>query len=198
VCAQFWRALASAATSLNLLCRLALAEGVSPKIHLKVLDYFGSVAAIRSRMRACTEEQMERERLEREQQVRQRNSTEISAGTAPHSYGYELRESAFPVTRSARLYDFIQPRKTVGWCRAGDVSGKARRCLLSSSLHAAVHAQADIHDSLVKLSAQSSVLVDSIPANRSSHFMPNSIRKTEACHFLNAATIAAIVIPEAR
>ena len=50
----------------------------------------------------------------------------------------------------------------------GDVSGKGTAAaLLMSSLHAAVHAQADIHDSLVKtIGAVNRYLVDSIPANR--------------------------------
>ena len=146
-----------------------LAEGRFTEDHLKVLTTLASVAAIRVENARLTEEQMERERLEREQQVASEIQQRFLPATAPIVAGYELQGISFPCYEiGGDYYDFIQRDDGRLVVALGDVSGKGTAAaLLMSSLHAAVHAQADIHDSLVKtISAVNRYLVDSIPANR--------------------------------
>jgi serine phosphatase RsbU (regulator of sigma subunit) len=146
-----------------------LAEGRFTEDHLKVLTTLASVAAIRVENARLTEEQMERERLEREQQVASEIQQRFLPATAPTVNGYELQGISFPCYEiGGDYYDFIQREDGRLVVALGDVSGKGTAAaLLMSSLHAAVHAQADIHDSLVKtISAVNRYLVDSIPANR--------------------------------
>jgi sigma-B regulation protein RsbU (phosphoserine phosphatase) len=146
-----------------------LAEGRFTEDHLKVLTTLASVAAIRVENARLTEEQMERERLEREQQVASEIQQRFLPATAPIVPGYELQGISFPCYEiGGDYYDFIQREDGRLVVALGDVSGKGTAAaLLMSSLHAAVHAQADIHDSLVKtISAVNRYLVDSIPANR--------------------------------
>jgi sigma-B regulation protein RsbU (phosphoserine phosphatase) len=146
-----------------------LAEGRFTEDHLKVLTTLASVAAIRVENARLTEEQMERERLEREQQVASEIQQRFLPATAPIVPGYELQGISFPCYEiGGDYYDFIQRDDGRLVVALGDVSGKGTAAaLLMSSLHAAVHAQADIHDSLVKtISAVNRYLVDSIPANR--------------------------------
>ena len=146
-----------------------LAEGRFTEDHLKVLTTLASVAAIRVENARLTEEQMERERLEREQQVASEIQQRFLPATAPIVAGYELQGISFPCYEiGGDYYDFIQREDGRLVVALGDVSGKGTAAaLLMSSLHAAIHAQADIHDSLVKtISAVNRYLVDSIPANR--------------------------------
>jgi len=146
-----------------------LAEGRFTEDHLKVLTTLASVAAIRVENARLTEEQMERGRLEREQQVASEIQQRFLPATAPIVTGYELQGISFPCYEiGGDYYDFIQREDGRLVVALGDVSGKGTAAaLLMSSLHAAVHAQADIHDSLVKtISAVNRYLVDSIPANR--------------------------------
>ena len=146
-----------------------LADGRFTEDHLKVLTTLASVAAIRVENARLTEEQMERERLEREQQVASEIQQRFLPTTAPVVTGYELQGISFPCYEiGGDYYDFIQREDGKLVVALGDVSGKGTAAaLLMSSLHAAVHAQADIHDSLVKtISAVNRYLVDSIPANR--------------------------------
>lgn len=146
-----------------------LAEGRFTEDHLKVLTTLASVAAIRVENARLTEEQMERERLEREQQVASEIQQRFLPATAPTVPGYELQGISFPCYEiGGDYYDFIQREDGKLVVALGDVSGKGTAAaLLMSSLHAAVHAQADIHDSLVKtIGAVNRYLVDSIPANR--------------------------------
>jgi len=146
-----------------------LAEGRFTEDHLKVLTTLASVAAIRVENARLTEEQMERERLEREQQVASEIQQRFLPATAPIVTGYELQGISFPCYEiGGDYYDFIQREDGRLVVALGDVSGKGTAAaLLMSSLHAAVHAQADIHDSLVKtIGAVNRYLVDSIPANR--------------------------------
>ena len=146
-----------------------LADGRFTEDHLKVLTTLASVAAIRVENARLTEEQIERERLEREQQVASEIQQRFLPATAPIVAGYELQGISFPCYEiGGDYYDFIQRDDGKLVVALGDVSGKGTAAaLLMSSLHAAVHAQADIHDSLVKtISAVNRYLVDSIPANR--------------------------------
>ncbi len=137
--------------------------------HLKVLTTLASVAAIRVENARLTEEQMERERLEREQQVASEIQQRFLPATAPIVDGYELQGISFPCYEiGGDYYDFIQRENGNLVVALGDVSGKGTAAaLLMSSLHAAVHAQADTHDSIVKtISAVNRYLVESIPPNR--------------------------------
>jgi sigma-B regulation protein RsbU (phosphoserine phosphatase) len=167
-----------------------LADGRFTEDHLKVLTTLASVAAIRVENARLTEEQIERERLEREQQVASEIQQRFLPATAPIVNGYELQGISFPCYEiGGDYYDFIQRDDGKLVVALGDVSGKGTAAaLLMSSLHAAIHAQADIHDSLVKtISAVNRYLVDSIPANRFvTLFYAELDPKNGALSFLNA------------
>lgn len=158
--------------------------------HLKVLTTLASVAAIRVENARLTEEQMERERLEREQQVASEIQQRFLPAAAPQIEGYELQGISFPCYEiGGDYYDFIQREDGKLVIALGDVSGKGTAAaLLMSSLHAAVHAQADNHDSIVKtISAVNRYLVESIPPNRFvTLFYAVLDSKTGSLTFLNA------------
>jgi phosphoserine phosphatase RsbU/P len=146
-----------------------LAGGRFTEDHLKVLTTLASVAAIRVENARLTEEQMERERLEREQQVASEIQQRFLPATAPIVTGYELQGISFPCYEiGGDYYDFIQREDGKLVVALGDVSGKGTAAaLLMSSLHAAIHAHTDIHASLSRtIGAVNRYLVDSIPANR--------------------------------
>ena len=137
--------------------------------HLKVLTTLSSVAAIRVENARLTEEQMERERLEREQQVASEIQQRFLPAAAPHIEGYELQGISFPCYEiGGDYYDFIQREDGNMVVALGDVSGKGTAAaLLMSSLHAAIHAQADANDSIVStIQAVNKYLTESIPPNR--------------------------------
>src|SRR5499427_36545 len=137
--------------------------------HLKVLTTLSSVAAIRVENARLTEEQMERERLEREQQVASEIQQRFLPAAAPQVNGYELQGISFPCYEiGGDYYDFIERDDGRLIVALGDVSGKGTAAaLLMSSLHAAVHAQSGSHDTLVDtISAVNKYLADNIPANR--------------------------------
>lgn len=137
--------------------------------HLKVLTTLSSVAAIRVENARLTEEQMERERLEREQQVASEIQQRFLPAASPQVPGYELQGISFPCYEiGGDYYDFIQREDGKLVVALGDVSGKGTAAaLLMSSLHAAVHAQADTHDSIVTtIEAVNKYLTESIPPNR--------------------------------
>jgi sigma-B regulation protein RsbU (phosphoserine phosphatase) len=137
--------------------------------HLKVLTTLSSVAAIRVENARLTEEQMERERLEREQQVASEIQQRFLPASAPLVEGYELQGISFPCYEiGGDYYDFIQREDGNMVVALGDVSGKGTAAaLLMSSLHAAIHAQADTHDSIVStIQAVNKYLTESIPPNR--------------------------------
>jgi serine phosphatase RsbU (regulator of sigma subunit) len=167
-----------------------LAEGRFTEDHLKVLTTLASVAAIRVENARLTEEQMERERLEREQQVASEIQQRFLPATAPVVAGYELQGISFPCYEiGGDYYDFIQRDDGRLVVALGDVSGKGTAAaLLMSSLHAAIHAQADIHNSLAKtIGAVNRYLVESIPANRFvTLFYAELDPKDGALAFLNA------------
>jgi sigma-B regulation protein RsbU (phosphoserine phosphatase) len=146
-----------------------LAEGRFTEDHLKVLTTLASVAAIRVENARLMEERIERERLEREQQVASEIQHRFLPAAAPQLPGYELQGISFPCYEiGGDYYDFIERSDGKLVVALGDVSGKGTAAaLLMSSLHAAVHAQADIHESLVKtVGAVNRYLVESIPPNR--------------------------------
>src|SRR6478672_4444694 len=167
-----------------------LAGGRFTEDHLKVLTTLASVAAIRVENARLTEEQMERERLEREQQVASEIQQRFLPASAPIVPGYELQGISFPCYEiGGDYYDFIHREDGKLVVALGDVSGKGTAAaLLMSSLHAAVHAQADIHNSLAKtIGAVNRYLVESIPANRFvTLFYGELDPKTGSLTFLNA------------
>jgi serine phosphatase RsbU (regulator of sigma subunit) len=146
-----------------------IAEGRFTEDHLKVLTTLASVAAIRVENARLAEEQLERERLERELQVASEIQQRFQPASAPLVNGYELQGISFPCYEiGGDYYDFIQRANGNLVVALGDVSGKGTAAaLLMSSLHAAVHAQVETHDSPVKtISSINRYLVESIPANR--------------------------------
>lgn len=146
-----------------------IAEGRFTEDHLKVLTTLASVAAIRVENARLTEEQFERERLERELQVASEIQQRFQPASAPQVPGYELQGISFPCYEiGGDYYDFIHKRNGNLVVALGDVSGKGTAAaLLMSSLHAAVHAQFDTHGSLAEtISSINRYLVESIPANR--------------------------------
>ncbi len=175
-----------------------LAEGRFTEDHLKVLTTLASVAAIRVENARLTEEQMERERLEREQQVASEIQQRFLPASAPVVAGYELQGISFPCYEiGGDYYDFIQREDGRLIVALGDVSGKGTAAaLLMSCVHAAVHAQADIHNSLAKtIGAVNRYLVESIPANRFvTLFYAELEPKTGALAFLNAGHNPPLII----
>ncbi len=146
-----------------------IAEGRFTEDHLKVLTTLASVAAIRVENARLAEEQLERERLERELQVASEIQQRFQPNSAPQVNGYELQGISFPCYEiGGDYYDFIERANGNLVVALGDVSGKGTAAaLLMSSLHAAVHAQVEAHDSPVKtIEAINRYLVESIPANR--------------------------------
>src|SRR6266851_1716252 len=146
-----------------------IAEGRFTEDHLKVLTTLASVAAIRVENNRLIESRLDRERLERELALASEIQQRFQPTAPPIVPGYELQGISFPCYEiGGDYYDFIERDDGRLVIALGDVSGKGTAAaLLMSSLHAAVHAQADIHDSLVKtISAVNRYLVDSIPANR--------------------------------
>src|SRR5437667_4711396 len=146
-----------------------LAEGRFTEDHLKVLTTLASVAAIRVQNARLMEQQMERVRLERELQVASEIQQRFQPASAPIVAGYELQGISFPCYEiGGDYYDFIERDNGKLIVALGYVSGKGpAAALLMSSLHAAVHAHSDTHNSLAKtIGAVNRYLVDSTPANR--------------------------------
>ena len=112
---------------------------------------------------------MERDRLEREQQVASEIQQRFLPAAAPQIEGYELQGISFPCYEiGGDYYDFIQRENGKMVIALGDVSGKGTAAaLLMSSLHAAVHAHAETHTSIAAaIAAVNRYLVESIPPNR--------------------------------
>src|SRR6266571_2908960 len=167
-----------------------LAEGRFTEDHLKVLTTLASVAAIRVQNARLMEEQLERERLERELQVASEIQQRFQPASAPQVAGYELQGISFPCYEiGGDYYDFIQREDGRLIVALGDVSGKGpAAALLMSSLHAAIHAQTGSHDSLVAtISAVNRYLADNIPPNRFvTLFYAELDPESGAVSFLNA------------
>ncbi|HEY6047016.1 MAG TPA: SpoIIE family protein phosphatase [Pyrinomonadaceae bacterium] len=146
-----------------------IAEGRFTEDHLKVLTTLASVAAIRVENARLAEKQLEQERLERELQVASEIQQRFQPTAAPQLNGYELQGISFPCYEiGGDYYDFIERANGNLVVALGDVSGKGTAAaLLMSSLHAAVHAQVESHESPVKtIQSINRYLVASIPANR--------------------------------
>ncbi|HWT02133.1 MAG TPA: SpoIIE family protein phosphatase [Pyrinomonadaceae bacterium] len=146
-----------------------IAEGRFTEDHLKVLTTLASVAAIRVENARLMEEQIERERLEQELQLASEIQQRFQPTAPPQVPGYELQGISFPCYEiGGDYYDFIEREDGRMIVTLGDVSGKGTAAaLLMSSLHAAVHAQAASHHSLVEtIGAVNNYLTENTPANR--------------------------------
>jgi sigma-B regulation protein RsbU (phosphoserine phosphatase) len=167
-----------------------IAEGRFTEDHLKVLTTLASVAAIRVENARLMEEQIERERLEQELQLASEIQQRFQPTQAPQIAGYELQGISFPCYEiGGDYYDFIEREDGRLVVTLGDVSGKGTAAaLLMSSLHAAVHAQASSHNSLVEtISAVNNYLAENIPSNRFvTLFYAELDPQTGALSFINA------------
>ncbi|MGI8918565.1 MAG: SpoIIE family protein phosphatase [Pyrinomonadaceae bacterium] len=146
-----------------------IAEGRFTEDHLKLLTTLASVAAIRVENARLLEAQLQQERLERELQLAMEIQQRFQPTAPPIVPGYELQGISFPCYEiGGDYYDFIKREDGRLVIALGDVSGKGTAAaLLMSSLHAAVHAQAGSHDTLVEtISAVNRYLADNIPPNR--------------------------------
>ena len=146
-----------------------LVEAKFSEDHLKVLTTLGSVAAIRVENTRLAEEQLERERMERELQLAREIQQRFQPTAPPSAPGYELQGISFPSYEiGGDYYDFIERPDGRLVIALGDVSGKGTAAaLLMSSLHAAVHAQVASHHSLTEtIEAVNRYLADNIPPNR--------------------------------
>jgi phosphoserine phosphatase RsbU/P len=146
-----------------------IAEGRFTEDHLKLLTTLASVAAIRVENARLLEAQLQQERLERELQLAMEIQQRFQPTAPPTVAGYELQGISFPCYEiGGDYYDFIEREDGRLVIALGDVSGKGTAAaLLMSSLHAAVHAQAGSHDTLVEtISAVNRYLADNIPPNR--------------------------------
>jgi phosphoserine phosphatase RsbU/P len=146
-----------------------LAEAKFTQDHLTVLTTLASVAAIRVENARLVEEDLERERFERELQLAREIQQRFQPSSAPHAPGYELQGISFPCYEiGGDYYDFIQRPDGRLIIALGDVSGKGTSAaLMMSSLHAAMHAQVSTHQSIVEtVTAVNKYLAETIPANR--------------------------------
>jgi serine phosphatase RsbU (regulator of sigma subunit) len=146
-----------------------IAESRFTEDHLKVLTTLSSVAAIRVENARLIEEQIGRERLEQELQLASEIQQRFQPTAPPQVPGYEMQGISFPCYEiGGDYYDFIRREDGRMIVALGDVSGKGTAAaLLMSSLHAAVHAQAASHSSLVDtISAVNNYLADNTPTNR--------------------------------
>jgi sigma-B regulation protein RsbU (phosphoserine phosphatase) len=146
-----------------------IAEGRFTEDHLKVLTTLASVAAIRVENARLIELKLNQQRLERELELASEIQQRFQPTAPPIVPGYELQGISFPCYEiGGDYYDFIQRDDGRLVVALGDVSGKGTAAaLLMSSLHAAIHAQAGTHDSLVDtISAVNRYLAENIPANR--------------------------------
>jgi sigma-B regulation protein RsbU (phosphoserine phosphatase) len=146
-----------------------LAEAKFTQDHLTVLTTLGSVAAIRVENARLAEEDLERERFERELQLAREIQQRFQPTGAPHAPGYELQGISFPCYEiGGDYYDFIPRPDGHIVIALGDVSGKGTSAaLMMSSLHAAMHAQTSAHQTIAEtIAAVNKYLAETIPLNR--------------------------------
>ena len=158
--------------------------------HLDVLRMLASVAAIRVENARLAEEQRDRERFEQELQLAREIQQRFQPTAPPVVPGYDMLGISFPCYEiGGDYYDFIVRDDGRTVIALGDVSGKGTSAaLLMSSLHAAVHAQASSHQSIVEtIGAVNRYLAETIPANRFvTLFYAELDPVTGALSFLNA------------
>ena len=167
-----------------------LAEAKFSQDHLTVLTTLASVAAIRVENTRLAEDDLERERFERELSLAREIQQRFQPSSAPSVAGYEMQGISFPCYEiGGDYYDFIQRPDGRMVIALGDVSGKGTSAaLLMSSLHAAMHAQIPAHKSLGEtISAVNRYLAETIPMNRFiTLFCAELDPETGTLSFLNA------------
>ncbi|HJR09336.1 MAG TPA: SpoIIE family protein phosphatase [Pyrinomonadaceae bacterium] len=167
-----------------------LAEAKFSQDHLTVLTTLASVAAIRVENARLMEEDLERERFERELNLAREIQQRFQPSSAPNINGYEMQGISFPCYEiGGDYYDFIERPDGRMVIALGDVSGKGTSAaLLMSSLHAAMHAQIPAHKTLGDtISAVNRYLAETIPMNRFiTLFCAELDPVTGALSFLNA------------
>jgi serine phosphatase RsbU (regulator of sigma subunit)/pSer/pThr/pTyr-binding forkhead associated (FHA) protein len=177
-----------------------IAEGRFTEDHLKVLTTLASVAAIRVENARLLEEQMNRERLEHELQLASEIQQRFQPTSPPIVLGYELQGISFSCYEiGGDYYDFIEREDGRLVVALGDVSGKGTAAaLLMSSLHAAVHAQAASHSSLVEtISNVNRYLAENIPSNRFvTLFYAELDPKSGSLSFVNAGHNPPLIVHE--
>jgi serine phosphatase RsbU (regulator of sigma subunit)/pSer/pThr/pTyr-binding forkhead associated (FHA) protein len=177
-----------------------IAEGRFSEDHLKVLTTLASVAAIRVENARLLEEQMGRERLEQELQLASEIQQRFQPTAPPIVHGYELQGISFSCYEiGGDYYDFIERADGRLVVALGDVSGKGTAAaLLMSSLHAAVHAQAASHSTLVEtISNVNRYLAENIPSNRFvTLFYAELDPKAGTLAFVNAGHNPPIIVHE--
>lgn len=177
-----------------------IAEGRFTEDHLKVLTTLASVAAIRVENARLLEEQMNRERLEHELQLASEIQQRFQPTSPPIVQGYELQGISFSCYEiGGDYYDFIERGDGRLVVALGDVSGKGTAAaLLMSSLHAAVHAQAASHSSLVEtMTAVNRYLAENIPSNRFvTLFYAELDPKAGSLSFVNAGHNPPLIVHE--
>ena len=178
-----------------------MAEGRFTEDHLKVLTTLASVAAIRVENTRLLDETLQRERMEHELQVASEIQQRFQPTAAPQVAGYELQGISFPCYEiGGDYYDFIEREDGRLIVTLGDVSGKGTAAaLLMSCLHAAVHAQAESHNSLVQtIGSVNRYLAENIPANRFiTLFYAELQPKTGELAFLNAGHNPPLIVHSA-
>ena len=146
-----------------------LSEARFSQDHLTVLTTLASVAAIRVENARLVEEQIDRERLERELNLAREIQQRFQPASPPLVPGFELQGISFPCYEiGGDYYDFIRREDGQLVIALGDVSGKGTSAaLMMSSLHAAIHAQVSANHSLAEMiSAVNRYLAETIPPNR--------------------------------
>src|SRR6266567_4456437 len=178
-----------------------IAEGRFTEDHLKVLTTLASVAAIRVENARLVEARFQQERLERELQLAMEIQQRFQPTAPPIVPGYELQGISFPCYEiGGDYYDFIKREDGRLVIALGDVSGKGTAAaLLMSSLHAAIHAQAGSHDTLVgTICAVNRYLAENIPSNRFvTLFCAELDPDSGALSFLNAGHNPPLIIHSA-
>ncbi len=177
-----------------------IAEGRFTEDHLKVLTTLASVASIRVENTRLLEQQMERERLEHELQLAMEIQQRFQPTAPPIVQGYELQGISFSCYEiGGDYYDFIERADGRLVVALGDVSGKGTAAaLLMSSLHAAVHAQAASHSTLVEtITAVNKYLAENIPSNRFvTLFYAELDPKSGSLSFVNAGHNPPLIVHE--
>lgn len=144
-------------------------EATFTEEHLNILTTLASVASIRVENATLLEERFERERMERELELATEIQQRFQPAGPPMLEGYEFQGISFSCYEiGGDYYDFIPKKDEKMIIALGDVSGKGTAAaLLTSSLHAAIHAQVTSQSDLGEMiTAVNRYLAENTPANR--------------------------------
>lgn len=136
---------------------------------LLVATTIASVAAIKIENARLIEERIEKKRMEEELKVASEIQLRLQPLSPPRVAGYDMIGISFPCREiGGDYYDFIIRKSGRILLALGDVSGKGMgAALLMSSLHAALHAQAQTGLSSAEIIAQvNNYIFESSPENK--------------------------------